>query len=84
MPWDTQFDAVVELPNGHPLFTLADARTYILKLSAEVRDSQSARTAADALIAAASGVGAISAAHAAMVLLVQEQWEPTESGGEDL
>jgi hypothetical protein len=73
--WDAPFDRAVELPDGTSLTTLAEARTYILKLANDSRTSSTAQAAADALIAAAKGVGSLTTARDALVLLVQQQWQ---------
>ena len=75
MSWDALFDRVIELPSGTSLTTLADGRTYILKLPSHSRTSPVAQAAVDALISAAKEGGSLKIARDALVLLVQLQWQ---------
>jgi hypothetical protein len=83
VPWDARFHQPVELLNGNSLRTLADARTYILKLPKSRRTEKPAQVAAEALIAAANGVGTVVGAQDAMSQLVHEKPESSPSAKEE-
>jgi hypothetical protein len=51
--WDERLDRPIELPNGHTLLTLEDARLYILQLSKSEVESIAWQVAIEALLIAA-------------------------------
>jgi hypothetical protein len=59
MPWATQFDEPIRLPDGRQLLTLADARAYILKLGNSDHQTEPWQAAISVLMMAAEERGPI-------------------------
>jgi hypothetical protein len=57
MPWSTQFEDPIVLPDGKPLITLQEAADYILKLPKLEQKLPAWQAATEALIMAAGGRG---------------------------
>jgi hypothetical protein len=55
MPWSTEFEDPVGLPNERKLITLQDAADHILKLPKTQQQQQHWQTAVEMLIKAAEG-----------------------------
>lgn len=73
MCWSARFQPPVEVPNGKPLQTLADARKFLLKLPENERRTEFVQAVIETLLIAAMRVGHVPHAQASMVALIQSQ-----------
>lgn len=74
--WSARFQPPVEVPNGKPLQTLADARKFLLKLPDNERRTEFVQAVIETLLIAAMRTGHVPHAQASMVALIQSQTTP--------
>lgn len=76
MCWSARFQPPVEVPNGKPLQTLADARKFLLKLPENERRTEFVQAVIETLLIAAMRAGHVPHAQASMVALIQSKAGP--------
>lgn len=76
MCWSARFQPPVEVPNGKPLQTLADARKFLLKLPENERRTKVVQAVIETLLMAAMRTGYVPHAQASMVALIQSKTKP--------
>lgn len=73
MCWSARFQPPVEVPNGKPLQTLADARRFLLKLPDNERRTEVVQAVIETVLMAAMRTGHIPNAQASMIALIQSK-----------
>lgn len=82
--WEDPFDRPLQMSEGKPLVTLADARDYILSLSPDRQKTYRALAATEALLMAATTSAPIIDAMIRMMKLIQQENEVNFADGKSL